>query len=1794
MRRKLRKLLSTLLALTMVLSLLPVSALADEQPDVKYGSITNGAWTEVPGATGEITTGLPVGVSKVSKQAVKTGDNTYQVTLTVEMSETTTTTPPDSVATVLVMDTSGSMGWCANCGETCTCSTQSQWVEATTIDTGKTYYIQSGRRYIEVNYCSGKHSSGSECEGGAGWYTSSSRREHTDAAKITPKTADTTDGTQFYERMSITVPTRLDGAKAAAIDFLKSYSGFSADSFDTSGNVKSDAINSASGRYVALVEFANFAETKQSWVDVATVGGYQAVFAQINGFVAGGGTNLDAGFRVADVLLQDTTVSSIAAKNVIALTDGEPTYYLKRHEFSLFDWFADVTIGGVGYCQYGNGSSCNSDTFTATISTAATVKTSAKLYTICFGAGTDTMNNPDGGTITLENYLSQKIATSAADAYTADTSAQLSAAFKAISSTITSGLNSGAVTDSLPSSAVTAGAGFAANWSLTKDSASKVTVGDTTTYTWTKSYTVTIDPTKTNGQDYYPLNGRTQLVVDGTTIDFPIPAGQVKYPAVTGAKKELVTANPSGTGIIYANYDNSKIENNKIKADVGATVTLLYKITVEGGAGASFTVTDANTTLVYPATGVTANNGVYTGTVGSAGKTEFYVSKAFANVTDGQALDNTITVDGVENPQNPTSPTVDANKYTVTYDWGTDNIPAEVTLPVDNNTYKTGETYPINASYSAATAVVDGGYTYEFSGWKLNGTLVTTDQTMGSANVTLTGAWTKTVNNNAGYTVHYYEENSTNKVADDKIVQSLSFGSSHTESAPAVAGYTAVAPTTQSVTAGYGVEITFYYKANEYQITYDLTGGSLEAGKTNPSTYTVKTPTFTLNNPTKAGHTFKGWTGTGLTVATETVSVSQGSTGNRHYVATWEANAAKIVFEENGGSEVADMNGTTGQAITDTVMPTTTRTGYNFAGWYANSELSGDAVTALPTVFPAGTTTYYAKWTATVTGAKKELVTSAPAGLTIPEGTTITYPVSNKISADKGDKVTLLYKITVTGGAGAAFEVTDANTTLVSTAVVTENNGVYTGNVGSDGVTEFYVTKTFTITGTAGETLGNKITVSTPGVTPQNPDDVKVETKKYDVTYSYTGTVPANAPALPKGDKYAKGAEVNVAADPTLAGYVFSGWSAAGVTIEDGKFTMPGNNVGLSGSWSAADAPYKVEYYLEETVGGTYKLMDDEQYTRIVTGKKTDDEVSEAPKSITGYVFDSSVEGTLTNGRIPATGTLTLKLYYSIDKIGGENGKTPGGSDGTPDKYQAVVTYKVVNGTWSDKSETDKQAIFTLKTKSETTGKWVEADPTPTLGDSIPTGMIANEHYTDETAGWDAVAPSSSTEVKGDATYTYRFIKVGSATFDPDNAPFDNGDDGVSYQPIFYKKLTGILPGPETFQITLTEVNENNGDNIEINPDADNKFDVVKPAVYTGTVTMSAAGRMAFNCETMTFDQPGYYVFSVKETEGDKSYIDYDDAEYELIIEVGYPGVEWASAQSEQESEETAQLEILHWFVQSVRGEMAIEGQLEIDFNNSSSYTPSVTPVIPDPTVKVKGLDTINHVAYIVGRNTGLVDPNGTITRAEVATIYFRLMTEEFRNQFWSDKCSYTDVADTAWYNVAISTLENAGVIKDTVTGGSFRPNDPITRAELAVMAAQFCTVTGNIPRASFTDIPYTYWAAKEIALVEYAGWIEGYNGKFRPDDNLTRAECVTIVNRMLNRGAEPENMLKNMVIFPDNLNVDVWYYAAIQEAANSHTYTRTGKLLTGEHFNGEKWTALQAAPDWAAMEQAWANANRK
>lgn len=229
-------------------------------------------------------------------------------------------------------------------------------------------------------------------------------------------------------------------------------------------------------------------------------------------------------------------------------------------------------------------------------------------------------------------------------------------------------------------------------------------------------------------------------------------------------------------------------------------------------------------------------------------------------------------------------------------------------------------------------------------------------------------------------------------------------------------------------------------------------------------------------------------------------------------------------------------------------------------------------------------------------------------------------------------------------------------------------------------------------------------------------------------------------------------------------------------------------------------------------------------------------------------------------------------------------------------------------------------------------------------------------------------------------------------------------------------------------------------------------------------------------------------------------------------------------------------------------------------------------------------LNKDDHFAYIIGYPDGNVRPDGNITRAEVATIFFRMLTDESRADCWSQTNSYSDVKSGAWYNNAVSTLSNAGIITG-YEDGTFKPDAPITRAEFAAIAARFSDVEFT-EENSFSDVDSEYWAAKYIALAEHLGWINGYpDGTFKPGQAITRAEAMKLVNEVLDRTPDKDNMLSEMIIWPDNPE-DEWYYEAVQEATNSHEYER--KTVN----DAEKWTKLLKVRDWAELEKEWSEAN--
>ena len=272
----------------------------------------------------------------------------------------------------------------------------------------------------------------------------------------------------------------------------------------------------------------------------------------------------------------------------------------------------------------------------------------------------------------------------------------------------------------------------------------------------------------------------------------------------------------------------------------------------------------------------------------------------------------------------------------------------------------------------------------------------------------------------------------------------------------------------------------------------------------------------------------------------------------------------------------------------------------------------------------------------------------------------------------------------------------------------------------------------------------------------------------------------------------------------------------------------------------------------------------------------------------------------------------------------------------------------------------------------------------------------------------------------------------------------------------------------------------------------------------------------------------------------------------------------------------------LGWYADAALTQLVTKVTMDSDKTVYASWKEDETPVLE------KG----DHFAYIIGYKDGYVRPNRNISRAEVATIFFRLLTDDAREKYWSSTNNYSDVKDTDWCNNAISTLSNMGILKG-YEDGTFHPNAPVTRAEFAVIAARFSDGAAD-DYATFSDVPNDYWASKEIAKAAKLGWIKGYtDGTFRPTNNITRAEVMTLVNRVLERGVDEEGLMEDAIQWADNKPGD-WYYYDVQEATNSHEYVRTDKPIDGRDISFEEWIKLKENRNWAELESIWKNLYEK
>lgn len=642
-----KKFLALVLTLAMVLSLVPVTALATDGPSgTASGGVVDGYYTNTgEWESGELKNAIPEPlkdtVTTVDKTAEKLADNQYKVTLKVQMKQKKTDVPPGAAATVLVIDTSGSMNYCTKEEHQHTDDCY-QWVECTPQVYPDHYRWDGGHKILNTN-----------CK-------------HKDGRYIYP--VSQTCGKEGHKHSrdnnssdNCEAPYRINVAKEAAENFLKSYRG---------GTVSEDGTWAPSTnplkRYISIVWF-NKGVSSSEWLDVSEQAGYDKAIRSINALSAIEGTNLDAGLRMANAQLNNNTVKDMPA-NVVVLTDGKPTYYLK--EASILP---SIKIGSGQYWIMNDGEDCTQNTYDQTVSTAQSLRNSVSgVYTVCFGASSEILSQVEG-TPTVGTFLQEEVATQPEAgstqkyAYDANDPTDLYKAFAAISSSVVSGLNTGTVEDALPAGVSCTQDGiFDDNRTLTWElDPGQATKGDPDgenfiTYTYEKKYTVEIDPTAEglNVVDgYVPLNQPTILTVQHNgspvQIPFPIPAGKVTY-SLTDFEKALVTKEdnfsnpPAGVTIP---------ENESSTVTVGENgVTLLYKITVKGDKGAEFIVTDDGATLVSPTDDSIVFNqtdSTFSGTVGTTGTTVFYVSKHFNIDADTESVSNTAIIAPGDNANGP-------------------------------------------------------------------------------------------------------------------------------------------------------------------------------------------------------------------------------------------------------------------------------------------------------------------------------------------------------------------------------------------------------------------------------------------------------------------------------------------------------------------------------------------------------------------------------------------------------------------------------------------------------------------------------------------------------------------------------------------------------------------------------------------------------------------------------------------------------------------------------------------------------------------------------------------------------------------------------------------------------------------------------------------------------------------------------------------------------------------------------------------------------------------------------------
>lgn len=663
-------------------------------------------------------------------------------------------------------------------------------------------------------------------------------------------------------------------------------------------------------------------------------------------------------------------------------------------------------------------------------------------------------------------------------------------------------------------------------------------------------------------------------------------------------------------------------------------------------------------------------------------------------------------------------------------------------------------------------------------------------------------------------------------------------------------------------------------------------------------------------------------------------------------------------------------------------------------------------------------------------------------------------------------------------------------------------------------------------------------------------------------------------------DYFVSGESFNLPAAPTRPGYDFKGWKIGNAVLTAGAaYTVDEDDMVFTAQWEArTDTPYTVEHYLEN-LDGSYAL----DTTEPLKGT-TDTTVTAAAKSYDNFTYDSTVPDTVASGNIAADGSLVLKLFYTRNTYDYTVRHIKQLPDGSYDEANAEV--ETLSGKFEALAAvTAKDYGSHYPTNDADTKQNIKIEK----GLTIDVKYDLDEHtLTFETNGGSAINPIT--------------VRHGNAVARPADPTKDKYTFiGWYADPEFTEEydFATVLEADKTiyakFELTSTPIGDIyvRYDVLHIKQLPDGTYDLANAEVEhlsakkDTTVTAVIKDYRAthhVNVNRTLSKLTGTAIQPYKGVDGKPVY---------TILSVYYDLDFHTLTFDTMGGSKIAPETVRHGLTVAkpkdpVNGGYIFDGwytdkTFRHRYDFSTPLTEDITIyakwfliVLPGVTVKknTPKLNTADHFAYVQGYPDGTVKPAGNITRAETAAILFRLMDEGSRKTYYSTKSGFRDVASGSWYNTYVATLNNAGVITDS-SNGYFRPNEAITRAELAAMLAKFSETTGAANY--FNDVSAKYWAANAIAICAKLGWINGYpDGTFRPDKNVTRAELMAMINRATGRAPKSADaFLPGMKTWSDNTS-DKWYYLDVQEATNSHSYTVKGS---------ETWTALTSDPNWSLYE---------